>query len=219
MCLYRKLIPNPKYKPNKKNNYSAPICKDQRALWVPVGCGKCMECRKQKSREWQTRLSEEIKCTPNGNMVTLTFSEPELNKLYTKTDQEENLKDPDNFAAAYAIRHFLENWRQQIGKPPRHWLITERGHQNTERIHIHGIIWTDQPKQIEKLWKYKTTTLLMCLYPKLIPNPKYKPNKKTTIRLQYVKINGHSGCPLAVVNVWNAANKNQENGKQDYPKK
>ena len=50
MCLYPKLIKNPKYRPNKKNNYKAPICEDERVLYVPVGCGNCIECRNQKKR-------------------------------------------------------------------------------------------------------------------------------------------------------------------------
>ena len=50
MCLYPKLIKNPKYRPNKKNNYNPPTCEDDRVLYVPVGCGNCIECRNQKNR-------------------------------------------------------------------------------------------------------------------------------------------------------------------------
>ena len=32
--------------------------------------------------------------------------------------------------------------------------MTELGHQNTERVHMHGIVWTDKKKDIEKIWKY-----------------------------------------------------------------
>ena len=48
MCLYPKPIENPKYRPNKKNNYNPPTCEDDRVLYVPVGCGNCIECRNQK---------------------------------------------------------------------------------------------------------------------------------------------------------------------------
>ena len=61
MCLYPKLIRNRKYTANKKNNGNIPEMKDLRTALVPVGCGKCMECRKMKKREWQVRLHEEIK--------------------------------------------------------------------------------------------------------------------------------------------------------------
>ena len=48
MCLYTKYIENPKYKPNKKNNYNPPVCEDRRLFYVPVKCGKCIECKQQK---------------------------------------------------------------------------------------------------------------------------------------------------------------------------
>ena len=50
------MIKNPKYLPNKKNNHNPPEITDERVKWVPVGCGNCMECRKQKKREWQIRF-------------------------------------------------------------------------------------------------------------------------------------------------------------------
>ena len=49
MCLYPKMIKNPTYLPNKKNNNNPPEITDERVKWVPVGCGNCMECRKQKN--------------------------------------------------------------------------------------------------------------------------------------------------------------------------
>ena len=60
MCLYPKLISNKKYTANKKNGGNIPPILDNRVLLVPVGCGKCMECLKQKAREWQIRMSEGI---------------------------------------------------------------------------------------------------------------------------------------------------------------
>ena len=48
MCLYPRLIKNPKYKPNKKNGGQVPPILDSRVLAVPIGCGKCLECKKQK---------------------------------------------------------------------------------------------------------------------------------------------------------------------------
>lgn len=81
------------------------------------------------------------------SFVTLTFSEENLLK-YRLLAQEE-LKDEakcdiyltDNTAAKIAIRHYLERVRKRTGKSIKHWFITERGHTNTRRIHIHGIIW------------------------------------------------------------------------------
>ena len=66
MCLYPKLIKNKKYLSNKKNNWNPPKCEDYRVLYVTAACGKCLECRKQKQREWLVRMSEELRHDPNA---------------------------------------------------------------------------------------------------------------------------------------------------------
>lgn len=59
-----------------------------------------------------------------------------------------------NAIATKGVRLFLERYRKKYKKSIKHWLITELGENNTERIHIHGIIWTENIKEIEKIWKY-----------------------------------------------------------------
>ena len=152
MCLYPKLIRNKKYYPTRKNNYNPPLITDIRVGYVAVGCGNCIECKKQKAREWKIRLSEEIKVNKYAYFVTLTFSNEELNKLCEETKLNEC-----NAVAGKAIRRFLERWRKKHKKSLKHWLITELGHDNTERIHIHGLIFSEiqLSKQIlEDFWKY-----------------------------------------------------------------
>ena len=48
MCLFPKLIINKKYTITKKNGGIIPEMKDERVKYVPVGCGKCIECLKKK---------------------------------------------------------------------------------------------------------------------------------------------------------------------------
>jgi hypothetical protein len=155
MCLYPKLIKNRKYQANEKNNQTPPIAKDKRVLYVPVGCGKCMECRKQKARQWQVRLQEDIRVNKNAKFVTYTFSERELQKLDNEIKGLTGY-DRDNEICRLAVRRYTERWRKKYGKTLRHWLVTELGHQNTERVHMHGIVWTDERKDIKKIWKYGT---------------------------------------------------------------
>ena len=67
MCLYPRLIKNKRYlmynaKAPKKGNATATTCDDERKLFIAIGCGECIECRKQKAREWQIRLTEELPC-------------------------------------------------------------------------------------------------------------------------------------------------------------
>lgn len=154
MCLYPRLIENKKYIANKKNKGIVPTIKDKRVLQVPVGCGKCMECRKQKSRNWQVRLHEEIRHDNRGKFVTLSFSDKSIIKIEKQINGLEGY-NLDNEIATKAVRKFLERWRKQYTKSIKHWFITELGQRNTERIHIHGIIWTNQSKElIEKKWQY-----------------------------------------------------------------
>lgn len=92
---------------------------------------------------------EEIKSNPkNIIFATLTFSEESLKKL--EYDEKEPNKAPQK-----AISLFRKRWWKKYKTPLRHWLITEMGHDNTKRIHLHGIIWTNlTEEQFEKEWGY-----------------------------------------------------------------
>ena len=159
MCLYPKIIKNRKYLKNKKNGGNIPPVLDKRVLYVPVGCGNCLECRKQKARQWQVRLHEEIKENKNGKFVTLTFSNKSIIEL-SKNINGLNGYELDNEIATLATRRFLERWRRKFKKSVRHWLVTELGQTNTERIHIHGFVWTEKPKEeLAKIWKYGRMTI------------------------------------------------------------
>lgn len=156
MCLYPKIIENPRYKPNKKNGGNPPIPNDERLRAVAVGCGKCIECKKQKAREWQARLCEEIKVDKRGKFMTMTFSDEAFEKLDPNNEMEAN-----EFAAM-AVELFRKRWYRKYKEGIKHWLITELGHgkhsegqRSTERLHLHGFIWTDKTDQeIEERWEY-----------------------------------------------------------------
>ena len=153
MCLYPKLIRNRKYTETKKNGGNIPPIQDKRVLMVPVGCGKCIECKKQKARNWQVRLQEDIRVNKNAKFVTYTFSEHELQKLDNEIKGLSGYAR-DNEICRLAVRRYTERWRKKYGKTLRHWLVTELGHANTERVHMHGIVWTDKVKDIGDIWKY-----------------------------------------------------------------
>ena len=166
MCLYPTLIKNKKYQANKKNGGNIPAVSDKRVLYVPVACGKCMECKKKKSRDWQVRLLEDSKHIKNGKFVTFTFSNESISKLHkdlpiytnkNKRKLELDGYDRDNAIAKLGVRRFLEKWRKKHKKSVRHWFITELGHEGTENIHLHGIIWTDHEEDIDKIWDYGFT--------------------------------------------------------------
>lgn len=150
MCLYPKLILNRKYTSNKKNGGNVPVCRDERLRYVTAACGKCLECRKQKQRQWIIRMSEEIRNNPNAYFVTLTIDD----ESYKKLSKECKSKD-DNDIATKAMRMFLERVRKVTKKSIKHWFITEKGHENTKRLHLHGILWGIGTDELcKEKWKY-----------------------------------------------------------------
>ena len=181
MCLYPRLFINKKYTDTKKNGGNIPPVLDNRILYVPVGCGNCIECRNQKSREWQARLTEDIKKYKNGTFITLTFSNESIKNIVNGLDingnkvwlrKERKYREPlkelgyelDNKIATIATRDFLERWRKLHKQSLRHWFVTELGHEGTENIHLHGLIW-DKIKytkeclkmKLDYIWKYGHT--------------------------------------------------------------
>jgi len=105
-----------------------------------------MECRKQKASEWKIRLTEEFRANQKAEFVTLTFSPESIERLEKEIHEKkyrgiQGEETDVNILAAYAVRMFTERWRKKWKKAPHHWLITELGHKNSERIHLHGLIW------------------------------------------------------------------------------
>ncbi|AXH74379.1 MAG: replication initiator protein [Microviridae sp.] len=159
MCLYPKLIRNKKFEPNKKNRGNVVKPTDPRVLYVPIGCQKCEECKKQIARGWRVRLNEEIK-TNEATFITLTFNEESLVKLQTETGAE---TPRENIIATTAVRKFLERYRYKYRTSVKHWLTTELGsknnkHKGTERIHLHGFIFKKiNNEELTKIWGYGYT--------------------------------------------------------------
>lgn len=151
MCLYPTYIKNPKYKPNKKNKGKPPICTDRRLLYIPAKCGCCIECRKEKQREWRVRLEEELRSN-YGYFITLTISPEGIKDIEEKTGLK--WKENPNEIATKGLRLFLERVRKDTGKSMRHWCVTELGEEN-DRIHLHGIFFGQRGAElIKKHWKY-----------------------------------------------------------------
>ena len=151
MCLYPQYFKNPKYLPNKKNKGKPPVCLDRRLYYIPAKCGCCIECRKEKQREWRVRLEEELRSN-FGYFTTLTISPEGIKKIEKKTGLkwEEN----PNEIATKALRLFLERARKETGKSIRHWCVTELG-EKKDRIHLHGIFFGQKSAElIKKHWKY-----------------------------------------------------------------
>ena len=73
--------------------------------------------------------------------MTYTFDDKSLNRL------KEDLKKKgcnydgwklENEVCRLAVRRYTKRWIAKYKKSLRHWMITEKGQTNTERIHMHG---------------------------------------------------------------------------------
>ena len=162
MCLYPRIIQNPKYKINNKNGGVIPPIYDDRITKVPIGCGKCMECKKQRANNWKVRLSEDLRINKNVKFITMTYSDESLEKLTEDILKKTKMEGYalDNEIARLSVRRFTENWRSKYGKTIRHWIVTELGTTNTERLHLHGLVWTDRTfEEIKDKWIYGNVIL------------------------------------------------------------
>lgn len=158
---------NPHYLPNEKNGGIPPKAEDKRLENISVGCGWCIECRRANATNWRIRLTEEYKSNHNAEFVTLSFSPAAISELEEEIKRT-NYKEIEgdeldvNILAAFAIRRWQERWRKKYKKSLRHWIVTELGHTNSERIHLHGIVWKTHEKisrenfrnEIVNTWKY-----------------------------------------------------------------
>lgn len=151
MCVYTLYTLNRHYTKTQKNHGFVPVLKDERKRFIQIDCGNCYQCRKKAYNNWRIRLLEDFKYDlSEKKFVTLSFSPEALNKLTHETGLEEC-----NAIATLAMRRFLERWRKKYKKSVKHWFVTELGKESSERIHMHGIMWTDKSeKEISKIWGY-----------------------------------------------------------------
>ena len=97
---------------------------------------------------------EEIKLQNTAYFVTLTFNTETYLRLYAECKHKKlSAYDTDNKIATRAIYLWRKRWKKNHKHPVRYWLVTELGHQGTEHIHLHGIIWTElESQEITKTW-------------------------------------------------------------------
>ena len=99
--------------------------------------------------------SEDFKL--KGYFVTLTYSDETLD-YFAKVGVDENRLtgyDMDNEISRVSVRRFCERWRKKFGKSVRHWFVNELGGNFSERVHLHGLVWTgENPEEIGKVWNF-----------------------------------------------------------------
>lgn len=138
MCLYSVRILNKRFLPTRKNHYNPPTCTDERLRYIDCDCGKCYECKRKKARQWKIRNAEQLKETPTAVFFTGTFTDERIQHICKKYGIKET---EANDIATKEVRLYLERIRKILGKSIKHWIVTEKGHTATRRIHIHGLFY------------------------------------------------------------------------------
>ena len=135
MCLYPTFVKNPKYKPNKKNKGKPPVCWDRRLYYIPTKCGCCIECRKEKQREWRVRLDEELRSN-FGYFTTLTI-DPESKKIRNRYGFEMGKKSERdcNKGIKVILRKSEKRYREEHKTLVR-YRVRRKGRQNTPTRNI-----------------------------------------------------------------------------------
>lgn len=154
MCLYFSSIENPRY---KKVGTDKPWLKN-----VTIKCGECIECRQARAREWQQRLDAELRFGDERRpyFVTLTIDDKTAHDYavnYENMSAEERVSEKTYAKENDMMKDLVRKWRNRCeknGVKKRQWLITEHGEDNSYRIHLHGIIWTDDIEGVKKAWSY-----------------------------------------------------------------
>ena len=80
-----------------------------------------------------------------SEVITAIFAEGSLfsstSEYICKKYGFKNDGSQDNEIITKIHRLFLERIRKETGKSVKHWCVTEKGHTNTRRIHLHGLFY------------------------------------------------------------------------------
>lgn len=89
----------------------------------------------------------ELKNHPeNAHFVTLTYDDESLKKF----EEDDALK-----VAGKSIELFRKRWCKKFKSGIKHFIICELGGRDSERMHLHGIIWTEKSREeMEEVWGY-----------------------------------------------------------------
>lgn len=97
---------------------------------VEIKCGKCLECKKEKMLEMQTRIKNELKINKDAYFITLTYDDEHKKNL--------NIRDMQLFFKRYRKKQSL-----------KYFYVGELG-ETTQRPHYHAIIFTQLPEDLKE---------------------------------------------------------------------
>lgn len=110
--------------------------------YIGVPCGKCLECKQSRSRQWIFRMKEEAKAASSAFYITLTYDAE--NVVYN--DLGELVLYKKDF------QDFIKRIRNETPEKIKYLASGEYGDQSTERPHFHSILFNSSKEAIEKHW-------------------------------------------------------------------
>jgi len=97
---------------------------------IKIGCGKCIGCRIDRSREWAVRCVHELQMHQKSCFITLTYQDSEL--VYTEEGE------PTLFHEHWQL--FMKKLRKKYGSQISFFMCGEYGDQ-THRPHYHALLF------------------------------------------------------------------------------
>lgn len=94
--------------PHGVSRLSTMYDQDRRNAATPFGCGRCLPCRINRARIWQSRLLLEQSVSNSSAFVTLTYDDDHINRNWhlDKKDLQNYLKRLRGYFESGTIRHF-----------------------------------------------------------------------------------------------------------------
>lgn len=109
---------------------------DIRYDYVQIPCGKCLECMRTRSSEWQFRIKYELKVSRSSYFITLTYDDDHL--------------PSDGSLSKSELQRFFKRLRKFI--PLRYFACGEYG-DHFGRPHYHFLLFTDMSLSIDRIDK------------------------------------------------------------------
>lgn len=117
---------------------------------IPVGCGKCYDCKKTTLSHWAFRLRKEDERAIKSHFVTLTYDTRHV-PLSEKGLMTLRYSDVQKFMKRLRIYHSRDSRLAEQKEPIRYFVVGEYGSLRN-RPHYHIIIFNADLEMIEKAW-------------------------------------------------------------------
>lgn len=109
--------------------------------YIKVPCGRCMNCKQGRGREWIFRLKQEMKVSTSAFFVTLTYDDGNI--VCTEQGTPTLWK--------YDLWKYFKEVRRSMEEKLRYFACGEYG-TKTKRPHYHAIIFNAEKDTIEEKW-------------------------------------------------------------------